>query len=433
MKIQNSEELGRTELRKIALKIAERGLEAIDTKSAIQESVRLDGDTLIVSSKKFSIAKSGKLIVIAVGKCAIDAACALEEIMEKKITGGIVLDVRENNAHAFPNIEYFAGSHPAPSDTNVEVAKKIVSLLSDLTVDDIVLFVISGGGSTLLCLPEEGVSCLDEKIILEELTASAVPIGEINIVRKHMSLARGGHLAKYAYPAKVISLIFSDVPGNDTSVIASGPTVKDETTIKDADEILLKYGILAKCGIEHCGLVETPKEDKYFENVYNAIIVSNEKALSAMRKEAEGLSFDVLVEDTSLNGEAREVGERIAHRIKETNPKTVLLYGGETTVVVKGKGRGGRNQELALSALHHINTGDSELVLSLASDGRDNGKYAGAIADSETRGKTESMNLDITEYLENNNATEFFEKIEDLIITGDTGSNVSDLIIAIKN
>ena len=434
-KIVNFNELNSgNELRKVALRIAEAGLEAIDSAKAVREALRLEGNRIKVDEENFEIEKESKVLVIGVGKCAIEAAKAAEEILADTVTSGVVLDVRENNICKFKKIDYFKGTHPFASEQNVKATQIIVETLAGLSKNDFVLFLISGGGSTLLCLPPEGHNYLDEKVILKELFIVGAPIHEINTIRKHMSLARGGYLAKHAYPARVASILFSDVPGNDLSIIASGPTVRDETTVAFANAILSKYGILKRCSLEHDRLIETPKEKKYFEHVYNFLAISNQRALEAMRKQAEKLGFKTIIKSEQISGEAREVGESIAEEITAAPFKSVLLYGGETTVTVKNRdGKGGRNQELALSALRWIKKGDNVLVLSLASDGKDNSEYAGALVDRVTHNKTEAMHLNISDYLEKNDSQNFFEKIGDVIITGDTGSNVSDLIIAIKS
>ncbi len=433
MFIRNYNELATSSLRETALKIAEKGLEAIETVRVVKENVGLAGGTIVVAGKKYEVPKTAKLIVVGVGKCAILAASALEEILGDRISGGLVLDVKENDFCRLTRIECLKGTHPFPSEANVQASKKILALLSGLSAEDLCLFIISGGGSTLLCLPDDGATCLEEKAILGELMKSGAPIGETNIVRKHMSLARGGYLAKQAFPARVVSLIFSDVPGNDLASVASGPTVKDTTTMEDADRILSKYGILYKCGLEHCGLVETPKDDKYFEKVSNILAVSNEKALDAMKEEAERSGRKATIGSAHFSGEAKDFGRAIAEAIKNSAKESVMLYGGETTVTIEGPaGRGGRNQELALSALESLGEEGEEVILALASDGRDNGEYAGALVDKSTLAKARALGLDPKNYLEMHNHTELFEKTRDLIVTGDTGANVSDLVIALK-
>lgn len=431
MKITNFDALSTTPLRSAALKIAEAGLQAVDTKTVIKKSVSFRNGRLSVLGRDFNLSAAGKLIVIAVGKCAIDASMELQNILGDAITGGAVLDVRENNLCRFEKIECLVGSHPIPSEANVDATQKILEKLSGLTQNDLVLFVISGGGSTLLCLPEAGKTCVDEKLIVEELLKSGATIQEINTIRKHMSLARGGFLAKEAFPAQAVSLIFSDVPGNDLGFVASGPTMKDQTTIAEADRIMAKYNVLRTCGIEHCGLIETPKDDKYFSNVYNVVVASNDLALEAMAQKAVEQAFKVQIKSAALTGEAKIVGKQISAEINRAPSGSVYLYGGETTVKVIGLGRGGRNQELVLGSLVGLTTDTS--VISIASDGKDNGPYAGAIADTETAKKASIRNLSPDKFLAENDSSNFFEQTQDLIITNDTGSNVSDLIIAIKN
>jgi len=238
--IQNFEELSKTEERKLALEIIEAGLEAIDTNKVIKEAVKIDGNDLRVGNEGFPLEKIDRLFVIAVGKCSISAGEALEEILEDKITGGIAIDVRNGK---LDRIQVVSGDHPLPSEINVDATKRIIKLLSDATEKDLVIFVISGGGSTLLCQPENS-TCVDEANIIQCLFNSGADIKKINTVRKHLSSARGGHLAKYAYPARVVSLIFSDVPGDDLEFIASGPTIKDTTSTEDAEKILKECSIL---------------------------------------------------------------------------------------------------------------------------------------------------------------------------------------------
>jgi glycerate-2-kinase len=245
-----------------------------------------------------------------------------------------------------------------------------------------------------------------------------------------MSLARGGYLAQYAYPARIVSFIFSDVIGDDLSSIASGPTVKDLTTIEDAAEVLAKYDVLKTCNIEKCGLVETPKDDKYFEHATNILAVSNVFALNAMRKAAEALGYRVEIRSTTLEGEAKEVARMAAESLHAAPPQTLLLWGGETTVTVHGGGNGGRNLTVGAEALAYIKEGEE--ILSLASDGRDHGPYAGAICDTTTIAAAHNAGADVQKYLADNDTYPLFEKIGHYVMTGDTGSNVADLIIALK-
>lgn len=429
-KIKNTSELATSQLRKDALRIAEAGLQAIDTQKIIKDKVKLQKNSLIVNEKKFQLKSIKNIYVIAIGKCAADASLALEKIFDKKIEAGIALDVKKITG--LKKIKSIAGTHPFPSQENSNASAQIINLIKNLHTEDLIIFVVSGGGSTLLCLPKnKSGTCSEETLIIKKLMTSGATIDEINTVRKHLSVARGGYLAKYAYPAKSISLIFSDVIGNDFQSIASGPTVKDKTTIRDAIKILNRYDIPKVCSVGDCGLVETPKEEEFFKPVTNLLVASNETALKAMKEKAHKLGYKVKICTTCLKGEARVVGAKIAGEINKSKSKTVLLYGGETTVNVKGSGKGGRNMELILGAFSRIK--ENSLILSLASDGIDNTNYAGALCDKITIEKAEKLKLKPIRYLADNNSYPFFSATKDFISTGKTGSNVSDLVIAIKN
>ncbi len=238
-KIQNFDELAKSGLRRAVLNIAEAGFAAIDTEGAVKRSVRVEGDELEINSHKFDLGKINNLYVVGVGKCSLEAGRELEKILGDRITGGIVIDV---HVGALKKIKTFTGTHPLPTNENVDATKHIIKLLKDCNEDDLVIFIISGGGSTLLCQPEN-YTCLEEADIFSCLTGAGATIQELNTVRKHISLARGGFLAKYAYPASSLALIFSDVPGNDLEFIASGPTIKDTTTVADAARVAGKYSL----------------------------------------------------------------------------------------------------------------------------------------------------------------------------------------------
>lgn len=423
MKIKNFNKLAKSDLRKKTLEIIEAGLGEIDTSSTIKRLVKLDrkNKKLHIQRKSFSLNKIKRIFIVGIGKCSLEAATALEKVLGNKIKGGITLDVRKA---PLKKIETMAGDHPFPSEKNIKKTKKIIDFLRKTEKDDLVIFVISGGGSTLICQPD-GFKYEKEIVIVKELFRKGATIQEINTIRKHLSLARGGYLAYYAYPSNVVSLIFSDVPGDDIQFVASGPTVMDKTSIKNAKKVMEKYGI--KFG--ESGFVETPKEKKYFKKVKNILAVSNSIALKAMEKKSRELGIFPITKSFSLEGEARDVGEMVIKQLRRAGRKKVLLYGGETTVTIKGKGKGGRNQELALSALRGI--GKNEVVVSVASDGWDNTNFAGAIVDQDTFRKAEKLNLSPGRFLENNDSYNFFKKVEDYIETGHTGSNVADFVLAI--
>lgn len=425
--MQNFEALALTDLRRDALAIAEEGYEAIDIRKALGRGLTREGDTLSVGGKTYPLA-GRRVFFVGVGKCAFAGAGTIEKILGDHLTAGIALDVSPIEGAMPTKIETYVGSHPLPSEVNENATKRIIELLSDCTGDDLVLMLISGGGSTLLCLHKATMTCFDESTLFEELTARGAPIQDINTVRKHISHARGGNLAKAAHPAEVISLIVSDVPGNDMNVIASGPTVLDTSTVADARAVLEKYGVTAAANIE---FLETPKEPEYFERVTNLLFLSSKNALEAMRSEAMRLGYVATIKDEHFDGEAYDTGRAIAEALHNAPAKSAFLYAGESTVTLPiHHGAGGRNQEMALATLEAVH--DDELILPFASDGHDNTEYAGAIADATTRAHARAQNLSILDFLSGHRAYDFFTSTGDALVTGYTGSNVSDLIIALK-
>ncbi|MEK7514348.1 MAG: DUF4147 domain-containing protein [Patescibacteria group bacterium] len=425
-KIKNFESLSVTPARRHLLSIAEAGLQAVDTQDFFKKNLSLIGNTLSVDGKTFKLPGDGRVIIVAVGKSSTQAGIALEKILGSQLSAGIILDtdIQEDPAILTP----YRGTHPFPSDANRKATKEIITLLQSLSEKDFVIFVISGGGSVLLSQSDAPIS--QEVGIIKELFKKGATIQELNTVRKHLSLARGGFLAQYAHPARSLTLILSDVPGNDISFIASGPTVKDATTIRDAQEVLNKYEIAEM--FSTLSFIETPKEEKYFKNIANILFLSNTIALKAMEEKARELRLFPRIITDALSGEASEVGKHIAQAIKGLPPGSVLLYGGETTVTFADvKGAGGRNQELALSALVHLDSASA--LLSLASDGQDNNLHAGALADLSSLKKAQELGLYPETYLTSHDSFPFWEKTHDFISTGATGSNISDLVIAIKS
>lgn len=428
-RIHNFEALASTHARGDALFIAEAGYEAINTGEALRRTLRLENDQLTIRGTSYPLA-GRRIFFIGVGKCALDAAEAIEKLLGARLTSGIALDVsaHEETMRALKTIETYVGTHPLPSSVNVTATERIMKFLSALTADDLVIMLISGGGSTLLCLPTPPMTYTDESALFKELTAKGASIQDINVVRKHISRARGGGLAAAAYPAEVISLIVSDVPGNDIEYIASGPTVLDSSTVEDAQAVLARYGGLIPSNVE---FFETPKEPKYFERVTNILFLTNEDALKAMGDEAVSRGYTVDLVNDRFAGEAQSIGRGIAERLHDAPPKCVLLYAGESTVTLGVKhSEGGRNQEMSLAALESLRVG--ELILPFASDGHDNTDHAGAIADEVTHTHAFSLGFWPQAYLDEHRSYDFFKATGDALVTGYTGSNVSDLIIAMK-
>lgn len=422
--IKNFDALATTAHRRDALKILEAGYEAVLTEVVMREEIRVDGDTICIKDMDLCLSDFERVFFVGIGKCAVDASLAIERILGERITDGIVLDVKEG---VFQRLRSMVGTHPFPSEQNITATKEIVRMLSGLTERDLVLTVVSGGGSSLLCLPHE-MNCDTLSDIVRALWEKGATIHEVNTVRKHTSDIQGGQLAKAAYPATVVTFAFSDVPGNDIGMIASGPTVRDETTKEDAERILAKYDALSMCKLPGCELVETPKDEKYFSRVTNLLLVTNDRALEAMRLTAEVLGYRAEVRDGAMTGIAREKGREFA--TMDLAPGMCVIYGGETTVLILGDGEGGRNQELALSAALWI--ADERIVVAASSDGWDNTDIAGALADGAVRKSAEERGISIEDHLARNDSYRFWAAVGGGIRTGRTGINVADLCIVVR-
>ncbi|MCX6787095.1 MAG: DUF4147 domain-containing protein [Candidatus Kaiserbacteria bacterium] len=432
--IQNFEKLAENELRRDALEIAEVGYEASNVGAAIGRKLRIEnGELHIVEVKppqnKTVYQLAGRRVFfVGIGKCAFVAASAIEKLLGDTLTGGVAIDISVQHP-VLDTIEALVGTHPLPSEENEQATKRVLEFVSDLRTEVLVIFLISGGGSTLLCSYDAPMTSVDESKLFQELTAKGASIQEMNTVRKHTSRARGGGLARAAYPAEIISLTVSDVPRNDIQFISSGPTIRDSSTADDAEKVLAHYGIALPPNVS---FIETAKEEKYFERATNILFLTSEDALSAMRDEATRRGYAAEIVDEQFAGEARAIGCTIVEKLHNTAPKTALLYSGESTVTLPSTalGAGGRNQEMALAALATIR--DGELILPFASDGHDNTDSAGAISDAVTIAHAREKNLLVTEYLSAHRSYDFFTTTGDALNTGYTGTNISDLIIALK-
>lgn len=422
--IKNFDQLAVTPLRRDALTILEEGLRAIDTRTALLHKASLAENTLTVGSKTYDLTQYKRVFVIAIGKAAIDAAATLEELLGDRIAGGYVLDIRKGKFKFLKSCEC---THPYPSQKNIDSANRIVELLDKTEKTDLVLAVITGGGSAIFSRPDK-LNFKQVTEITRALMDQAATIQEINTVRKHLSTVKGGQLAALARPAEVIGLIFSDIPDNDLSFVASGPTYPDDTTVADAQAVLSKYRVSEKTGIKNIPLRETPKDAGIFRQVHNELIVSNETAASAMRDCATSLGYRSRILSTNLTGEARAVGPRLA---EEPESGEAVIATGETTVIIRNPGMGGRNMEVALSAVPYVD--EHTLVISCASDGTDSLPIAGGIADHPVKEKAAENQMEIDYYLNMNSSYIFFHRVNAAIDTGPTGANVSDLMLAIKS
>ena len=422
--IKNFSKLATSKLRKDALNIIEAGLQAIDTKRVVNQAVKLRGSILRVQGQKYDLKKYNRVFIIGIGKASHDAAAELERLLGSKITDGVVIDVKPGK---LKRCEYVRGTHPLPSTKNMRATSKIIKMLENMSSNDLVLTIVSGGGSAMLVQPCQ-LKCEHLIKINDYLLRSGASIHEINTVRKHLSLIKGGQFARFAHPATVVGLIFSDVPGDDLSVIASGPTVIDKTTVLDARRIIKKYKIFQNCKVPHCEPIETPKEKTFFKRVQNYLMVSNQVATEAMQQKAKKLGYRTRLLSNELQGEALKVGADLA---KQAKAGQALIAAGETTVTVRGKGKGGRNQELVLGAITKLPP--DTLICSVASDGIDNTPVAGAFIDEQVLGSIKKRKLDPKAALQTNNSYPLLQKLKCQIKTGKTGANVSDLMLVLRD
>lgn len=449
-------------LRQDALEIFYAALRAADPRAAVLRALTRDGDTLLGDGKPIADMSRGRVIVVGMGKAGAPMAQAVEEIVGAEIDAGAVT-VKYGYVLPTKKIKINEAGHPLPDKNGVRATQEIVNLLRDLSADDLVICLVSGGGSALMEWLVEGVTLDDLRALTNELLRCGATIVEINALRKHLSRVKGGQLARLAQPARVVALILSDVLGSPLDVIASGPTAPDSTTFAACLELLNRYALREKIPASIAAhfergargeIPDTPKaDDPLFARVTNVIVADNRIACDAAKQEAASRGYAVQVVGTDLQGEAREIGKELARRAVEGNEgnegtlgnegnegndairhtRTCWLAGGEPTVVLRGKGKGGRAQELVLAAALEIGGTENVVVLSAGTDGTDGPTdAAGALADNTTLQRAEAAGLDAHAFLENNDAYHFFRALNDLVITGPTNTNVNDLMIVLR-
>ena len=435
-------------MRQHAMKIFQAALRAVDPVEAILRHVKLIDDGLQIGAHRFKLDDYDRILVTGAGKAGASMAKALEELLGDRISDGVIV-VKEGHGLPLQHVRIHEAGHPIPDSRGIRGAEDVLALADAAGERDLVICVISGGGSALLVSPAEGVALEDKQEVTRLLLACGADIHEINTVRKHLSRAKGGGLARAAYPATVVSLILSDVIGDDLNVIASGPAVPDTSTFADARNVFRKYDIWnqvpdsVRQRIQQglAGDIEdTPKAgDAVFQRCYFELVGNNIQALIAAGKEARRKGYQSLILSSTVEGEAREVVKMFAAIAKEirssANPvasPACILCGGETTVTIQGEGKGGRNQEFALASAMIIDGMENIVILSGGTDGTDGPTdAAGAIADGSTLARARANNLDPLEALRRNDSYHFFQPLGDLIITGPTRTNVSDVYMVL--
>lgn len=442
--LQNGETPLDQEARALALTSIESAVNAADPKRILESRFLLKNSTIKINSHSFDLQRFRRIYVIGGGKASGSMAEVVEQKLGRRIKDGLVI-VPHGSKDKTDVIKLHEASHPIPDEAGVKGAKCILEMVREAKQDDLIICLISGGGSSLMPLPRDGIPIADKREITEALLKCGATIGEINTVRKHISDIKGGWLAKNAYPATIVNLILSDVVGDRLEFIASGPTVPDPTTFSDAITVLKKYalwdttpksiGKLLSDGESHL-VPETPKpNDDAFKKVCNVIVGSNRTASLAAYKHLNSTGLNAVLLTSTLKGEARCVGAilaSIAHEVSSSdNPvqkPAGIVAGGETTVTVTGKGIGGRNQELALAAALRLDGMDGVALASASTDGVDGPTdAAGAIVDGKTLVRARKMGLTPEGHLADNDSYSFFLQLGDLILTGPTGTNVNDV------
>ncbi|MBH43697.1 MAG: glycerate kinase [Rickettsiales bacterium] len=435
-------------LKKFLLSLFNSGIRVVKPKIILNKYLKIQKSVLLVNTNQNKYIKYkniDKIYILCIGKASVETAETINKIFKKsdlKIFEGILVSNKENFRQV-KNFKCFSSGHPLPNTNGVRASKYIVKSLKNTTENDLILILISGGGSSLLPLPADDINLKDKITINKKLIECGAIIDEINAVRKHLSKIKGGNLLKYCFPSKVHSLILSDVVGDDLSSISSGLTVPDHTTFDDAKRILEKYDIWRhspKSIIKYIkdGILkkkpETPnKTNRIFKNSKNTLMGSNAKCLNEIKKECNKLNINCIIWKRDIEGDVKKVAQYFVKSIGSLKKKkpVILISGGESTVKIRGTGVGGRNQELALHFINYVKKDFSNLkytFLSAGTDGRDGPtNAAGAIVDQTSLNEIKKKKINFDKELKNNNSYNILKQIKSLVIIKGTNTNVADI------
>lgn len=432
--------------RSLILDIAQKAVAAVDPYEAVHRHVSLVGPRLRAGEGEYDLDSFNRVIAVGAGKAGARMAVALEEILGQRLSGGVVV-VKEGHREPTRRIEIVEAGHPEPDERGRAGARRVLEAVSAAGPDTLIITLISGGGSALMPLYPDDVSLDDMRRLTSLLLKSGATINEMNAVRKHLSLVQGGRLAGAARGASLLSLLVSDVVGSPLDVIASGPTCPDPTTFGGALAVLEKYALMAtapEAPLERLRrgaageIPETPKPgDPIFARVRHVVVADNEIAAQAAVAAAAESGLAAQLISTHVEGEAREVArvfagiaKDLASKGRPLPPPACLVFGGETTVTVKGSGKGGRNQEMALAAAIGLQGVPDVAILCLATDGTDGPTdAAGGLIDGDTLRRGEAAGMDARRHLADNDSYHYLKATGDLLITGPTRTNVNDLAI----
>jgi glycerate-2-kinase len=445
--IKNADELlerfsASESLARLLLECLEVAIGSVLPAAALSRHLEIVGDRLVIDGEGYDLTGRGRIFLLAVGKASLEMSKFVVRLLGDRIEGGIVVypEGAEKPKIEARNIELVESTHPIPSEKGLDAANRIVEFSRNLRDDDLVIFLLSGGASAMLPLPHEGITLEDKIETTKLLLKAGASIHEVNTVRKHISAIKGGRLAELLQPANVVSLIISDVPGDNLEVIGSGPTVPDPTTFKDAYNVLLRRNIVDKVPLNVIKLIErgvwgeikeTPKPgSSVFQKVRNIIVARVRDACIAASEHARAKGYEALILSDEIEGEASSVGMVLGSLAKyhHRKGKLMIVAGGETTVRVRGTGMGGRNQEVALAASVKLAGLRDVLLCSVGTDGIDGPTdAAGAVVDGQTYNLGVSKSMFPEDYLNNNDSYNYFKKVGGLVFTGYTGTNVGDI------
>jgi hydroxypyruvate reductase len=418
------------------MRILNAGIQAVEPGSAVRRFLQRRDDKLVIEGKEYQLFKDGRIRILGLGKAAYAMSLPLAEMLSDLSPRGLLIS-KHPPVRNLDGFEISTGGHPIPNEASLQAGQKAIEFIQHGGRNDLLICLVSGGGSALMSAPFPGISIADLDELTSALLACGARVDEINTLRRHLDSLKGGGVARLAYPARVISLILSDVVNNPLEGIASGPTAPDPSTREDTLAILEKYHLVEKTARSILDVLkfapETAKPgDGIFEHVQNVIVGSNRQAAEAALEQAQAEGFAGTSLGNDWQGEARLLAEPLCRHLVDPGRQRpfCLVAGGETTVTLHGNGTGGRNQELALAAVELLAGQPDVLFVTLATDGEDGPTdAAGAVVSGDTLNRGRALGPTPQAYLENNDSHEYFRQLGDLLKPGPTGTNVNDLML----
>ncbi len=417
-------------------------LAAVDPYQAVNQYLKVENQQLLVGERVYPLDEIERIYVVGAGKAGLPMAQAVVDLLGKRLSGGLVI-VKDGHHEGFEQVgpvTISQAAHPLPDQRGVQATGRMLDILHSATKRDLVICVISGGGSALLTALVAGFSLVESQTLTSALLARGAAIQQINTLRKRLDQVKGGGLAQAAAPAQVVTLILSDVVGDPLDMIASGPTVPNSDTLADALAVVAQYdlaamlpaGLYPSWQAQAKQSISPPQAD--FPHVHNLLVGNNQAAAQAALFVAAERGYHIRLLTDRLQGEARQVGAALATELRQMPPKSLWLAGGETTVTLQGDGIGGRNQELALAAVVPLAGLAGGALLTLATDGGDGvSPAAGAVVTGQSLARATALGLDPADYLARNDSYTFFNQLDDCILTGPTRTNVNDLVFLLRS